>query len=94
MQRPRTRTQQGIGSRWLHLEGGKGQAISGFSEGEYVFLRDEKGVVWRGIALGQDETTVRFSFRNDEGVWASGVSDRNGITLRDSKGVTWRGIVA
>jgi hypothetical protein len=64
---------------------------SGF--GEYIRLRDEFGVVWKGTAEMADDNVVRYYFRDEKGRAVSGISDRYGIILRDEKGKTWRGIV-
>lgn len=67
--------------------------MMGYGDGEFVRLRDEYGVVWNGIADLQEDRTVRFRFRNDQGKSISGVSDSHGIVLRDEKGNTWRGFL-
>jgi hypothetical protein len=69
------------------------RCVSGYSDGDYVRLRDEHGNVWRGTAESQGDETVRYRFRDDFGHVISGISDRLGILLRDEKGNTWRGFV-
>jgi hypothetical protein len=68
-------------------------AMFGYGEGDFVRLRDEYGTVWSGIAEPQDDSIVRFRFRDDRGRSITGISDTYGILLRDEKGNTWRGFI-
>jgi hypothetical protein len=78
---------------YYRIESPNQPIMQGFSDGEYVRLRDEFGREWRGVAEQFDQDLVRLRFRDDEGNSVSGVIDRSGIVLRDSKGKTWRGFI-
>jgi hypothetical protein len=78
---------------FLRFQSVHNRTVSGFSDGEFVRLRDEHGNVWTGRAEVQDEDIVRYHFRDSEGNMISGVSDRFGVVLRDGKGHTWRGVI-
>lgn len=65
----------------------------GFSDGDFVRLRDEYGNVWRGQADYLEDKTVRLMLKDSAGNQASGLSDEHGVVLRDAHGNTWRGIV-
>ncbi len=67
--------------------------MQGYGDGDFIRLRDEYGVVWTGTAEPQEDSIVRFRFRDADGNCISGVSDTFGIVLRDDKGNTWRGFV-
>jgi hypothetical protein len=69
------------------------QQMSGFGDGEFVRLRDEKGETWQGTVEVQNEDTIRYRFRNKHGRSISGLADSSGILLRDERGNTWRGFV-
>jgi len=66
---------------------------SGFGDGEYIRLRDDRGNIWRGLAEVQDDNTVHYRFRDSNGRSISGVADGFGILLRDDRGTVWRGYV-
>lgn len=70
-----------------------GRTVHGHGDGDFIRLRDEHGVEWRGVAERQDDGTIRYRFRDGEDNYASGVSDGYGIILRDAKGNTWRGFI-
>ena len=76
-----------------HLEGGKNQSLTGVGDPDHIRLRDEHGNVWFGSAEMQDDESIRYRFRDQNGNMISGISDRFGIVLRDEKGKTWRGYV-
>ena len=67
--------------------------MTGYGDGDFVRLRDEHGNVWNGMAIAQDDSIVRYTFRDAAGKSISGISDSFGIVLRDGKGNTWRGFV-
>ena len=67
--------------------------MTGYGDGDFIRLRDEYGNIWNGRADVQDDTAIRYTFRDDSGKSISGVSDSFGIVLRDEKGNTWRGFV-
>jgi hypothetical protein len=69
------------------------QRMFGFGEGGFVRLRDENGETWQGSVEVENESTVRYRFRNTKGRSISGLSDSGGILLRDERGNTWRGFV-
>jgi hypothetical protein len=77
----------------MHFQSVHNRVISGFSDGDYVRLRDEHGAEWTGRAEVHEENLVRYLFRDREGNAISGVSDNFGVVLRDSKGNTWRGLI-
>lgn len=76
---------------YYRLESPNRPILQGFSDGEFIRLRDEFGREWKGVAEHFDQDLVRLRFRDDQGNPVSGVLDRSGITLRDAKGKTWRG---
>jgi len=80
-------------SGFYHLESQRRKSMFGYGDGDFVRLRDEHGIVWRGLAEDQGDNTIRFLFRDAEGNRISGVSDSYGITLRDESGHTWRGYI-
>lgn len=69
------------------------RTVAGHGEGDFIRLHDEFGNEWRGVAERQQDDTIRYRFRDDQGNYASGVSDGYGIVLRDARGNTWRGFV-
>lgn len=78
---------------YFHLQGQDHRRIFGHGDGDYIRLRDEYGNVWRGTAEFQQDGTVRYLFRDQNGKSVSGLGDANGIMLRDEKGHSWRGFV-
>lgn len=78
---------------YFTFQNAQNQIVSGPGDGDYIFLRDENGAQWRGIAERQADDTIRYRFRDDAGNSISGISDGYGITLRDQNGKTWRGFV-
>jgi hypothetical protein len=89
----RRRHKMGVPGGFYRFQGGSGAGVHGYSEGEFIHLRDEFGNEWRGIAERQEGETIRYRFRDNLGNYISGVSDGYGVILRDSKGNTWRGFV-
>lgn len=69
------------------------RCLNGYSDGEFIQLKDEYGHVWRGSAEVQDQQTIRYRFRDHEGNTICGISDRFGVMLRDERGNCWRGYV-
>ena len=67
--------------------------VFGYGEGDYIRLRDEYGNVWVGSATRDDDSMVRFRFRDHQGRYVTGISDSYGVILRDEKGNTWRGFI-
>ena len=65
----------------------------GYSDGDYVRLRDEYGNVWNGVASTLGDDLIRYCFRDAAGKSITGVSDSCGIILRDEQGNTWRGFM-
>lgn len=92
IRRRRTRLPQAP-SGYFHFSNIQHRSISGFGEGNFVRLKDEKGMIWRGTAEVLEDRTVFYRFRNGDGKVISGVSDGYGILLRDERGQTWRGYV-
>ncbi len=89
----RRRNRQGLPGGQFTFQNAQNRVVSGPGDGDYIFLRDEHGSQWRGIAERQADDTIRYRFRDDAGNSISGISDGTGITLRDQKGNTWRGFV-
>ena len=89
----RRRNRQGLPGGQFTFRNSQNQVISGPGDGDYIYLRDEHGAQWHGIAERQHDDTIRYRFRDEAGNSISGVSDGDGITLRDQKGNTWRGFV-
>jgi hypothetical protein len=89
----RRRTRFSMPRGFFRFDSGKGNSVSGFGDGDFVRLRDENGVEWRGQAERQADNTVRYRFRDNEGNTLSGISDSWGIVLRDEHGNTWRGFI-
>ncbi len=89
----RHRNHQSLPGGHFTFQNGRNRVISGPGDGDYIFLRDEHGNQWRGMAERQADDTIRYRFRDDAGNSISGFSDGCGITLRDQKGLTWRGFV-
>ncbi len=89
----RKRKRLGIRGGQYRLENGAGGVLSGFSDGDFIRLRDETGNEWQGAAEKQYDDSIRFRFRDSQGRFATGVGDNFGITLRDDQGRTWRGFV-
>ena len=89
----RRRNRQGLPGGQFTFRNAQNQVVSGPGDGDYIYLRDEHGAQWRGIADRQPDDTIRYRFRDEAGNSISGVSDGDGITLRDQKGNTWRGYV-
>jgi hypothetical protein len=79
-----------IRAGYYRFEDENRRSIFGFSDGDFVRLRDERGNTWRGQAEAIGDS-VRFLFRDSEGNRISGVSDHFGVVLRDERGNTWRG---
>ena len=69
------------------------QTVYGYGEGDYIRLRDELGNVWVGSATREENSLVRYRFRDNRGQYVTGVSDSYGVILRDDKGKSWRGFV-
>jgi hypothetical protein len=67
--------------------------VYGYGEGDYIRLRDEYGNVWRGMAVREDDHTIRYRFRDQNGCTITGICDSFGVILRDERGRTWRGFV-
>jgi hypothetical protein len=82
---------RGAQAGYYRIESPNRPVMQGFSDGEFVRLRDEFGREWKGVAEVFDQDLIRLRFRDEEGNAVSGVIDRSGIVLRDSKGKTWRG---
>ena len=80
-------------SGYFSFSNSQHRTISGFGEGNYVQLKDDKGDVWRGTAEVLDDRSVAYRFRNGVGKTISGTSDGYGILLRDERGQIWRGYV-
>ena len=78
---------------FYRFENQQRKAVYGFSDGDFVRLRDEYGNVWRGQAEDMGDNSVRFLFRDSDGNRISGISDHNGVVLRDEHGNTWRGYI-
>ena len=72
----------------------RSRTVFGFTDGDYVRLRDEFGTVWSGTAERQPDNSIRYRFRDGEGNVISGVSDSFGVILRDDRGHSWRGFLA
>lgn len=89
----RRRVRQGLPGGFFTFQSGQGETFSGPGDGDYIFLRDEFGAQWRGMAERQADGTIRYRFRDDAGNAISGVSDGGIVTLRDQNGKTWRGCV-
>ncbi len=87
------RTGMGAPSGFLRFQDSNNRVVSGPSDGDFIHLRDEHGVEWRGMAERQADDTIRYRFRDDQGNYISGVSDGYGVILRDQKGNTWRGFL-
>jgi hypothetical protein len=69
------------------------RAVFGFTDGDYVRLRDEYGTIWTGTAERQADNSVRYRFRDDQGNNIAGMSDSTGVVLRDERGNCWRGFL-
>lgn len=71
----------------------RSRTVFGFTDGDYVRLRDEFGNVWSGTAERQHDNSIRYRFRDGDGNMISGVSDSYGVILRDERGHAWRGFL-
>jgi hypothetical protein len=71
----------------------RSRTVFGFTDGDYVRLRDEYGTVWSGTAERQQDNSIRYRFRDSDGNIISGVSDSFGVILRDGRGNSWRGFL-
>ena len=67
--------------------------VYGYGEGDYIRLKDEYGNMWRGMAVREDDQTIRYRFRDQNGSTITGICDSYGVILRDERGRTWRGFV-
>lgn len=92
IRRRRTREAQAP-SGYFHFSNSQQASISGYGEGDFVRLKDEKGTIWRGSAEVRDDHSIYYRFRSGDGKVISGVSDGYGILLRDERGQSWRGYV-
>jgi hypothetical protein len=78
---------------YFRLQNAQRHEVQGFGDGEFIRLKDEFGNIWRGNATREDDSTIRFRFRDQRGATISGISDSFGVILRDERGHTWRGFV-
>ncbi len=89
----RRRVAHGIPGSFFTFQDSQNHVVFGPSDGEFIFLRDEFGKQWRGVAERQSDNTIRYRFRDEDGNFISGMSDGGAVTLRDQKGKTWRGFI-
>ena len=80
---------------FFHLQDEKTKTrVSGFGQGDHIRLKDEYGNAWFGSAERNQDGSIVFRFRAENGKSLIGISQGEIVTLRDERGGTWKGFVA